>query len=194
MKFFGLTGGIGSGKTTIGNIFKILGVAVYNADERGKWLTENNATIQSKLKITFGENIFNTSNNLDKNKLAEIVFNNKTELNKLNAIIHPEVKLDFEKWIKKQKGNYVLKESAIIFENGLEKELDGVIGVIADEGIRIKRVMKRSNLTEQEIRVRMNNQLNQEILRDKCNWVVKNNEDDLVLPQVIALHKILNEL
>ena len=194
MKFFGLTGGIGSGKTTIGNIFKILGVAVYNADERGKWLTENNATIQSKLKITFGENIFNTSNNLDKNKLAEIVFNNKTELNKLNAIIHPEVKLDFEKWIKKQKGNYVLKESAIIFENGLEKELDGVIGVIADEGIRIKRVMKRSNLTEQEIRVRMNNQLNQEILRDKCNWVVKNNEDDLVLPQVIALHKVLNEL
>ena len=193
MKFFGLTGGIGSGKTTIGNIFKILGVAVYNADERGKWLTENNATIQSKLKITFGENIFNTSNNLDKNKLAEIVFNNKTELNKLNAIIHPEVKLDFEKWIKKQKGNYVLKESAIIFENGLEKELDGVIGVIADEGIRIKRVMKRSNLTEQEIRVRMNNQLNQEVLRDKCNWVVNNNEDDLVLPQVIALHKILNE-
>lgn len=193
MKFFGLTGGIGSGKTTIGNIFKILGVAVYNADERGKWLTENNATIQSKLKTTFGENIFNTANTLDKNKLAEIVFNNKTELNKLNAIIHPEVKLDFEKWIKKQKGNYVLKESAIIFENGLEKELDGVIGVIADEGIRIKRVMKRSNLTEQEIRVRMNNQLNQEILRDKCNWVVNNNEDDLVLPQVIALHKILNE-
>lgn len=193
MKVFGLTGGIGSGKTTIGNIFKILGIAVYNADERGKWLTENYATIQSKLKTTFGENIFNTSNTLDKNKLAEIVFNNKTELNKLNSIIHPEVKLDFEKWIKKQKCNYVLKESAIIFENSLEKELDGVIGVIADEEIRIKRVMKRSSLKEQEIRVRINNQLNQEILRDKCNWFVNNNEDDLVLPQVIALHKILNE-
>jgi dephospho-CoA kinase len=187
MKVLGLTGGIGSGKTTIGNIFKILGIAVYNADERGKWLTENNETIQSKLKTTFGENIFNTSNNLDKNKLAEIVFNNKTELNKLNGIIHPQVKLDFEKWIKNQKGNYVLKESAIIFENGLEKELDGVIGVIADEEIRIKRVMNRSKLSEAEIRARVNNQMNQKELRDKCNWIINNNENDLLIPQVIEL-------
>lgn len=188
MKVFGLTGGIGSGKTTIGNIFKILGIAVYNADERGKWLTENNANIQSKLKIAFGENIFSTYNTLDKNKLAQIVFNNKTELNKLNEIIHPEVKLDFVEWFKIQKGNYVLKESAIIFENGLEKELDGVIGVIADENIRIKRVMGRSNLTEQEIKARMNNQLNQEVLRDKCNWIINNNENELLIPQVIELH------
>jgi len=188
MKVLGLTGGIGSGKTTIGNIFKILGVAVYNADERGKWLTENNATIQSKLKTTFGENIFSTYNTLDKNKLAEIVFNNKTELNKLNSIIHPEVKLDFEKWIKNRKGTYVLKESAIIFENGLEKELDGIIGVIADEGIRIKRIMSRSKLTEAEIRARMNNQMNQKDLRDRCNWVINNNVDDLLIPQIIELN------
>jgi dephospho-CoA kinase len=194
MKVFGLTGGIGSGKTTVGNIFKTLGVSVYNADERARWLTNNNSDIKYKLKATFGDKIFNSNNSLDKNKLASIVFNNEKELKKLNIIIHPEVKLDFAEWCKIQKGNYVLKESAIIFENGLEKELDGVIGVIASEEIRIKRVISRSKLTEVEIRARMNNQMNQEELKYKCNWIVNNNEDELVLPQVLTLYKILNDL
>jgi len=194
MKIYGLTGGIGSGKTKVSGIFKILGVSVYNADERGKWLTENSPEIKSKLKKNFGENIFDSNDLLDKIKLATIVFNDEKELKILNSIIHPEVKSDFIEWSKFQKGNYILKETAILFESGLEKELDGVIGVIADEEIRIKRVMSRSKLTEAEIRARMNNQMNQEVLRDKCDWVINNNEDELVLPQVLELHKILNDL
>jgi dephospho-CoA kinase len=192
MKIYGLTGGIGSGKTTIGKVFDTLGIPIYNADERGKWLTENSLIIKSKLIHNFGENIYNINNILDKNKLALIVFNNKNELKKLNEIIHPEVKLDFVEWLKNQKGNYVLKESAILFENGLEKELDGVIGIFASEELRIKRVIRRSNFTESEIRARMNNQMNQEELRDKCDWIINNNEDELVLPQILELHKILN--
>lgn len=192
MKIYGLTGGIGSGKTTVGQIFKTLGVAVYNADERAKWLTENNSTIKLKIKSKFGEQLYDLNDILDKKKLSEIVFNNKIELIKLNEIIHPEVRLDFTEWIKMQKGNYVLKESAILFENGLEKEVDGVLGVIAAEEIRIKRVVARSHLSPLEIRARMNNQINQDILKDKCNWVIYNNEHDLVIPQVLKLHEVLN--
>jgi len=194
MKVFGLTGGIGSGKTTVGKVFKILGIAVYNADERAKWLTENSTFIKSELIKNFGEIIFDSNNLLDKIKLASIVFNNENKLKILNSIIHPEVKSDFVEWSKFQKGNYILKESAILFENGLEKELDGVIGVIASEEIRIKRVISRSKLTEVEISARMNNQMNQEELKKKCNWIINNNEDELVLPQVLALYKILNDL
>jgi dephospho-CoA kinase len=113
---------------------------------------------------------------------------------KLNEIIHPEVKLDFNNWYKIQKGNYVLKESAILFENNLEKDLDGVIGVIASEETRIKRVKARSNLTELEIKARINNQMNQEELKNKCNWIINNNENELIMPQVLELHKILNIL
>jgi len=192
MKIYGLTGGIGSGKTTVGQIFKTLGIAVYNADERAKWLTENNNTIKLKIKSIFGEQLYDLNDVLDKKKLSEIVFNNKLELIKLNEIIHPEVRLDFTEWIKMQKGNYVLKESAILFENGLEKEVDGVIGVIAAEEIRIKRVVARSHLSSVEIKARMNNQINQDILKDKCNWTINNNEHDLVIPQVLKLHEVLN--
>lgn len=192
MKIYGLTGGIGSGKTTVGQIFKTLEIAVYNADERAKWLTENNSTIKLKIKSKFGEQLYDLNDILDKKKLSEIVFNNKIELIKLNEIIHPEVRLDFTEWIKMQKGNYVLKESAILFENGLEKEVDGVLGVIAAEEIRIKRVVARSHLSPLEIRARMNNQINQDILKDKCNWVIYNNEHDLVIPQVLKLHEVLN--
>jgi len=192
MKIYGLTGGIGSGKTTVGQVFKTLGIAIYNADERAKWLTENNNTIKLKIKSIFGEQLYDLNDVLDKKILSEIVFNNKIELKKLNEIIHPEVRLDFTEWIKKQKGNYVLKESAILFENGLEKEVDGVVGVIATEEIRIKRVVARSHLSPLEIRARMNNQINQDILKDKCNWVIYNNEHDLVIPQVLKLHEVLN--
>ena len=192
MKIYGLTGGIGSGKTTVGQVFKTFGIAIYNADERAKWLTENNNTIKLKIKSIFGEQLYDLNDVLDKKILSEIVFNNKIELIKLNEIIHPEVRLDFTEWIKKQKGNYVLKESAILFENGLEKEVDGVIGVIAEEEIRIKRVVARSHLSPLEIRARMNNQINQDILKDKCNWVIYNNEHDLVIPQVLKLHEVLN--
>jgi len=192
MKIYGLTGGIGSGKTTVGQVFKTFGIAIYNADERAKWLTENNNTIKLKIKSIFGEQLYDLNDVLDKKILSEIVFNNKIELKKLNEIIHPEVRLDFTEWIKKQKGNYVLKESAILFENGLEKEVDGVVGVIATEEIRIKRVVARSHLSPLEIRARMNNQINQDILKDKCNWVIYNNEHDLVIPQVLKLHEVLN--
>ena len=192
MKIYGLTGGIGSGKTTVGQVFKTFGIAIYNADERAKWLTENNNTIKLKIKSIFGEQLYDLNDVLDKKILSEIVFNNKIELKKLNEIIHPEVRLDFTEWIKKQKGNYVLKESAILFENGLEKEVDGVVGVIAAEEIRIKRVVARSHLSPLEIRARMNNQINQDILKDKCNWVIYNNEHDLVIPQVLKLHEVLN--
>jgi len=192
MKIYGLTGGIGSGKTTVGQVFKTFGIAIYNADERAKWLTENNNTIKLKIKSIFGEQLYDLNDVLDKKILSEIVFNNKIELKKLNEIIHPEVRLDFTEWIKMQKGNYVLKESAILFENGLEKEVDGVVGVIAAEEIRIKRVVARSHLSPLEIRARMNNQINQDILKDKCNWVIYNNEHDLVIPQVLKLHEVLN--
>ncbi|MCH5597743.1 dephospho-CoA kinase [Niabella ginsengisoli] len=138
----GLTGGIGSGKTTIANIFSTLGIPVYDADNAAKKLMNENETIRQQLIAHFGKETYK-NDQLDRSFLASLVFNNEQKLKEINAIIHPATIQDSIDWFAQQNVSYAIKEAAIIFESGSEKHLDYVIGVWAEENLRIERVMKR---------------------------------------------------
>ena len=142
----GLTGGIGSGKTTICKIFGSLGIPIFNSDEYAKQLLKNNIQVIEKIKKTFGENIVN-KNRINKKKISQIIFSNEKKLKIINDIIHPVVIQGFNQWCEKQTKKYIIKESALLFESKTYKELDKIIWIEADENLRIKRVEKRDNRT-----------------------------------------------
>ncbi len=188
MKCIGLTGGIGSGKTTVARIFNMLNVPVYNSDEAGRKITDKNPLVKSAIKNQFGDDIFDENENLNREKLSAIVFNDSSALSKLNAIIHPAVAHDFKMWCANQSSPYVIKETAILFEHGLDKHLDGVIVVEAPDELRIKRVMHRNGITEDAVRNRIQQQLPQNELISRADWVIHNNEEELLIPQVLDIY------
>ena len=188
MKCIGLTGGIGSGKTTVARIFNMLNVPVYNSDDAGRKITDKNPLVKSAIKNQFGDDMFDENENLNREKLSAIVFNDSTALAKLNAIIHPAVANDFKTWCANQSSPYVIKETAILFEHGLDKHLDGVIVVEAPDELRIKRVMRRNGITEEAVRNRIQQQLPQNELISRADWVIHNNEEELLIPQVLDIY------
>jgi dephospho-CoA kinase len=188
MKRIGLTGGIGSGKTTVARIFKLLDIPVYNSDEQARILTDSDPDIQAVILKQFGADVFTPDGKLNRAALANIVFNNPVALQSLNAIIHPAVAQDFEKWCSLQNAAFIIKEAAIIFEHQLEKHLDGVIVVEAPDVLRIQRVMKRNSITEAEVRARMQQQFPQENLVRMADWVIHNDEKQLLIPQVLHIY------
>lgn len=191
-KIIGLTGGIGSGKTTIANYIKSLGVPVYIADDEAKKLLYD-AVIQEELKVAFGETIFENGV-LSKDKLAKIVFNNAAKLKSLNSIIHPAVKAHFEKWLENYKEEpIIVKEAAILFESGSNEDCDAVITVIAPLDDRIKRVKSRDNISQEDVLSRMNNQWTDEMRAKKSDFVIDNNDLSKTFVQVDEiLKKIVN--
>jgi dephospho-CoA kinase len=188
MKCIGLTGGIGSGKTTVARIFSMLNVPVYNSDEAGRKITNNDPLVKSSIKEQFGADMFDNQDNLNREKLSAIVFNDSSALSKLNAIIHPAVAHDFKMWCANQSSPFVIKETAILFEHGLDKQLDGVIVVEAPDDLRIKRVMHRNGITEDAVRQRIQQQLPQDELISRADWVIHNNEEQLLIPQVLEIY------
>jgi dephospho-CoA kinase len=184
----GLTGNIGSGKTTISKIFEKLGVPIYNSDEKSKLLLDTNIQLKEKLIEKFG-NIYD-NDKIDKKKFADIIFTDKDELEKANVIIHPFVKEDFDKWCDEQVSEYIIKESAIIFERNIDKYLDKVIVVYAPEYERIRRIMKRDITTIEDIQERIDAQLSDKEKNDKADFVILNWEGD-VEKQVLEIHKKL---
>jgi dephospho-CoA kinase len=188
MKKIGLTGGIGSGKSTIAEVFKVLNIPVYNSDERAKALMNENQLLMEEISKIFGAHIYQNGE-LNREELGAIVFKNPELLQQLNAVVHPVVGDDFNAWCNKQQSKYVIKEAAIIFETGINKMLDGVIAVIAPDELRIKRVLKRPGMTEELIKDRMSRQLPTETLIDKANWLINNDETVLVIPQVLKVHE-----
>ena len=188
MKKIGLTGGIGSGKSTIAEVFKVLNIPVYNSDERAKALMNENQLLIEEISNVFGAHIYQNGE-LNRAELGAIVFKNPELLQQLNAVVHPVVGDDFNAWCNKQQSKYVIKEAAIIFETGINKMLDGVIAVIAPDELRIKRVLKRPGMTEELIKDRMSRQLPTETLIDKANWLINNDETVLVIPQVLKVHE-----
>lgn len=188
MKCIGLTGGIGSGKTTVARIFNMLNVPVYNSDDAGRKITDKDPMLKSAIKDQFGADVFDENENLDREKLSAIVFNDSSALSKLNAIIHPAVAEDFKTWRDNQSRPYVIKETAILFEHDLDKHLDGVIVVAAPDELRIKRVMHRNGITEEAVRKRIRQQLPQDELISRADWVIHNNEEQLLIPQVLAVY------
>jgi len=189
----GLTGGIGSGKTTVSNIFKILGVPVFNSDEESKNLLKNNSYIINNVINIFGNSIVR-ANKIDTKILGHIAFNNKKKLQKLNNIIHPVVLNNFRKWVSKQKNTYLIKESAILFESKTYKDLDKIILIKAPLKLRINRIIDRDKRTKKEIKSIINNQLNLNKQLDKVNYIINNNEKSLLTPKVIDLNLILSRL
>ncbi len=190
----GITGNIGSGKTTVCKVFELLGIEVYYADERAKQFLHSDES-KSRIKELFGEKVFDRNNNLINQELAKLVFDDKELLQQLNNIIHPQVKKDFKLWVKKRKsGHYVLKEAAILIESGSYKELDKVIVVASNIDLMIKRVKKRDNIPEEAIKKRLDNQVDQEVKIKKADHIIYNNENNLIIPQVINLHNELIKL
>lgn len=189
----GLTGGIGSGKSTIARMFEVLGVPVYYADKAAKRLYNTDKELMASLKQHFGEDIY-TEGEINKTRLAEIVFNDEKKLALLNSLVHPPTIRDAEKWMSNQNSPYVIKEAALLFESGSVASLDYVIGVKAPVALRIKRVMDRDGVTREEVMRRINRQIDEEIKMKLCDFIIQNNEQQLVIPQVLALHQKLASL
>lgn len=183
----GITGGIGSGKSIVARVFNNLGIPVYNADTAAKRLMETDLDLQTAIRRHFGDKTF-VQGKLDRSYLASIVFKDKAKLDTLNALVHPVTIRDAELWMQQQDCPYALKEAALIFESGSQSNLDFVIGVSAPQALRIHRVMQRDGLSREEVLKRIDKQLEQSLVMRLCDYVVVNNDQQLVVPQVLELH------
>lgn len=187
----GLTGGIGSGKTTISKIFAHLGVPVYEADTASKKLIDTDKLLKDELAHLLGPKIVNDQGLIIRDKMASIIFNDENLLRKTNALIHPAVARDFKKWVSNQNYHYVLKEAAILFESGSYRDCDKVIVVEAPEELRIERVMKRGGVNREQVLERMKNQMPQEEKVALADYVIHNDLQQSVITQVLAVHENL---
>ena len=189
----GITGGIGSGKSTICKVFKLLEVPVFEADVEAKKLLHSNLNIKNGLVRLYGNDIYTANNAINRKKLASIIFNNNIELEKVNALIHPEVRNEFEKWLAQQKKPYIIHEAAILFESGFYKMMDFTILVTAPKDLKIKWVNQRDHSTPDEIKARMEKQWNDEQKRKWADLEIKNDNKQLIIPQIIKIDKQLKE-
>lgn len=180
----GVTGGIGSGKSTIAKIFNQLGVPIFNSDVEAKKIVNTNKEVITAIKKLLGDVYLN--NQLETSKVAKIVFNDKSALQELNNIVHPKVQETFKTWVMKNKSTPLLiKEAAILIETGAYKNLDQLILVIADQDVRRKRVMLRDNLTAKEVIKKMENQLSDNEKIPFADFIIHNNNNDMLIPQVL---------
>ena len=194
MKIIGLTGGIGSGKSSVLEIFKKIGISTYNADESAKELISSDKKIIYSIKQLFGEDIYN-ENELNSKLVSKIVFNDKEKLKSLNSIIHPAVALDFNKFcLKHRNESYIVKEAAIIFETKTENLFNKIIYVKTPEEIRIDRVMQRDNLSRDDVLNRIQNQINETSIIDKCDFVIDNINYNELEQKVLEIHNTLINL
>ncbi|MBK7885660.1 MAG: dephospho-CoA kinase [Chitinophagaceae bacterium] len=182
----GITGGIGSGKTTVAKIFEVLGIPVYYADEAAKRLMNEDVELKKKLQQEFGQDIY-TNGILERATLANMVFNNPEKLKKLNNIVHPATIADADKWMRLQ-SSPCHQRSSIDFESGAQKDLDYVIGVYAPTAMRIRRAMTRDKITKEDVEARMNKQIDDTIKMRLCDFVITSDEQQLLILQVLAVH------
>jgi dephospho-CoA kinase len=189
----GVTGGIGSGKSTVCKIFEVLGVPVYNSDNRARALMAEDKELVEKIKAAFGEEAYPDNQNLNRSFLAKEVFSNPSKLQKLNSLVHPAVGRDFASWVAIQSNQpYVIKEAALLFETGSHNSLDSVVLVTAPEEVRVSRVLARDpQRSEKQVRDIIGNQLKDEEKKKLADYVLNNNEQKLLVPEVVALHEAL---
>ena len=187
----GITGGIGSGKTTICKIFEVLGIHVFYADTVARQIMVEDAVLIEGVKNTFGTESYFDNGTLNNKHIAAIVFNNVSELEKLNALVHPAVFRAFDSWIEQipQHIPYVLKEAALLFESGSYKMCDQNILVVAPEALKLKRVAERDGLTDDQIRARMDKQFTDGEKRLMTDHIIYNNEQTSLIAQVVELHR-----
>lgn len=190
----GITGGIGSGKTTVCRIFEALGVPVYYADDWARWLIVNDAEIKKGIVALFGPEAYTPAGAYDRSFVARVVFSDKEKLTALNALVHPAVEHHGRQWHLQQAEHgapYTLKEAALMIESGSYKHLDNLIVVTAPEALRIRRVMQRDGLAEEQVRARMSNQMPEEEKLKLADAVIVNDGIRMLIPQVWRIHRSL---
>lgn len=187
----GITGGIGSGKSTVCEVFKLLGVPVFEADTVAGKLINSDSEIRNNLIQLYGNEIYNSDKKINRKKLANIIFNSDVELEKVNKVVHPAVRKEFMNWLKLQKTNYIIHEAAILIESGFYKMMDFTILVSAPEEMRIERVMRRNNLTRENVISRMAKQWPDSEKRKFASLELVNDNKNLLIPQIIEIDKKL---
>lgn len=183
----GLTGGIGSGKSTVATLFQMLDVPVYQADQRAKALMVSDSTLKKNIRTHFGPNAYEADKAVNRQFLADQVFGDEQQLEKLNQLIHPAVRADYQRWLQSQNANYVVHEAALIFEAGFEGEFDALISVSSPLPLRIKRVQERDSLSAEAVRARIQRQYDQAYKDERSDHVIKNDDYHLLIPAVHEL-------
>lgn len=192
MKKVGLTGGIGSGKSIICDVLKVMGYPIFNSDNEAKLLMVNNQEVINQVKRVFGEEAYE-GNQLNRPYLASKIFKEESLKTALNKIVHPAVRKAFDSWAAKQNKPLVFNEAAILFETGAYKTFDHTVLVTAPEETRINRVITRDNSTAQEVQLRMNNQWKDDVKKELASYIIINDNNSLVTPQVIQMIKHLEK-
>ena len=186
----GLTGGIGSGKSTVAKIFEVLGIPVYYADDAAKHIMNTDEELKKDIIQQFGKESY-INDQLNRPYIAALVFNDKEKLELLNSLTHPATIRDANRWMEQQTSAYTIKEAALIFESGSAQHLDYVIGVYTPLPLRMKRIMDRDHITKEEVQQRMSRQIDEEIKMRLCDKVIINDEQQLVTTQVLQIHEQL---
>jgi len=184
MKVIGITGGIGSGKSTVARVFETLGVPVFDADRAALALYDEDESLLDEVMQRFGVSVIDANGRVNRPALASIVFNDAEALQQLNAMVHPRVAKKFDAWKKLQRASAVVREAAILFESRSASDCDAVIVVTAPEDLRVDRVQKRNGWNEAEVRARMNRQWSEQQLIERADAVIVNDDKHLVLPQL----------
>ena len=190
MKIIGLTGGIGSGKSKILSVFSTYGIPCYESDRRAKLLMQKDAELKSQIKSFFGDQIYE-NDQFNQRKLAKLVFANKGKLEALNSLVHPRVKMDFKSFVSQQDTPYIIKEAAILFETGGEKDCDATILVTAPEKLRLQRVLNREKISSMDIKARINNQWSDSRKIPLADYIINNIDWDKTLKKIDEIHQKL---
>ncbi len=190
----GITGGIGSGKTTVCKVFEVLGIPVFYADTAAKLAMTNDPVLVSGVKDVFGSDSYHPDGTLNNTHIAAIVFNQKTELDKLNALVHPAVFKAFEAWVVTKSTPYVLKEAALLFESGSYQQCDKNILVTSPLVLKLARVMQRDQVSETQVKARMDKQFTDEQKIKMADYFISNTPSDSIILQVLKLHQEFTHL
>ena len=185
----GITGGIGSGKSTVCRLFELMGIPVFYADASGKYLLESEEAVKSEVKALFGPQAYTAAGKPDRKWIADVVFKDNAKLESLNQIIHPAVKRAFEDWSSAQQAPYVLKEAALMFESGSFRQNSVNVLVFSPLDLRIKRVMQRDGSTKEAVLARIAKQMPEDEKQKLSDFIIFNQEDQMLIPQVIKLHE-----
>lgn len=188
----GVTGGIGSGKTSVCRVFSVLGIPLFSADQEARLIMENDKSIMLRINSIAGKDLY-PGGSLDRMQLADIIFNNKILLEKVNTLVHPVVFDHYLKWERKQTTPYTIMEAAILFESGASELVDRKLTVVAPVEERINRIIERNQMTREQIQERIRNQWNDEARIKLSDYVIYNSDDEMIIPSVLKIHDdILN--
>ncbi|MGM0464300.1 MAG: dephospho-CoA kinase [Bacteroidota bacterium] len=190
----GVTGGIGSGKSTVCKIFKVLGIPVFSADDEARIIMDNKKMIRAELKNIIGTDLY-ASGELDRSKMASIIFNDDNLLNKVNNLVHPLVFDRYDNWCRQQDADYVIFEAAILFESGADKHVDRILAVTATREERINRVMERNKMSREQVMERISKQMEEDEMIKRSDYRVNNSDDSMIIKKVLDIHRdILSDL